>query len=810
MRHGDQEQSSFWGTDHSLEASQVPVTRTSREPVPAEASSTPDEQEKNGETRLTEQGEPRPVAHQRHVSPWRASLRRPGSLRTLPSLARFLRAAGPGDTRAGQGPRADRDADPAGAVEADGDVEAVRGVKAVRGVEAGRNAAGKHAETVQDVAAARAPTQEGRAPESRAPESRAPESRAREGRAQEGLARESRAPESRAQEGLARESRARESRARESRARESGAPESSAAELRELAELSDLLAELAGLVHDLGALIIGLVTAATGAGDRQVRAFTIPPELAELATGHQELKAEQRALSARFRAAGSHQERVALRGSLAALTERATRAVAAAAAAVTPRDPLAPEGGAGDQGPGPGSGREPDTSRASGTPSSEGTPSPGESWSLSREETGVQTPPGGTPPRTPGDPVQGMGAGVPDKPRLAPVAVALDAPDIDVAAHWATLVTPYVSTVMIGLELYLRYGPTVVATVRGGSGVRVFLDLKLHDIPNTVAGAARAVAKLRPEILSVHATGGADMIRAAVEAAPDTIVAGVTLLTSIGDKDLIALGIDGSVSDAVRRMATLAVSAGARGLVCSPQEVAAVRAEVGPDILLITPGIRLVGATSDDQARVATPEEALKAGADLLVIGRPITKSPDPGAAAVAIAASLRRAVLARGGTVTAGGRPPCTPRHGRASPLHIPPTGGRRQKRGALRAVAGVRAPWLRLAGGAEPVLPGAVAVVRAPWPRLAGGAEPALSRVVAGVGSCGCCGWGQGPVVAVGRCANTAAPAVAPRGFSPVSRSGWRAGGAAVTLASDVSLDRRCVRRNKLYLRRFIAGTL
>ena len=213
------------------------------------------------------------------------------------------------------------------------------------------------------------------------------------------------------------------------------------------------------------------------------------------------------------------------------------------------------------------------------------------------------------------------------------------------AAHWATLVTPYVSTVKIGLELYLRYGPAVVATVRGGSGVHVFLDLKLHDIPNTVAGAARAVSKLRPEILTVHAAGGADMIKAAVEAAPDTIVAGVTLLTSIGDKDLAELGMDGSVSDAVRRMAALAVSAGARGLVCSPQEVAAVRAEVGQDILLITPGIRLAGATSDDQARIATPVEALKAGADLLVIGRPITKASDPGAAAAAIAGSLRRAV---------------------------------------------------------------------------------------------------------------------------------------------------------------------
>ena len=228
--------------------------------------------------------------------------------------------------------------------------------------------------------------------------------------------------------------------------------------------------------------------------------------------------------------------------------------------------------------------------------------------------------------------------------RLAPVAVALDAPDIDVAANWATAVTPYVSTVKIGLELYLRYGPAVVATVRGGSGVQVFLDLKLHDIPNTVAGAARAVAKLRPEILTVHAAGGAEMIRAAVAAAPETLVAGVTLLTSIGDKDLAELGVDGPVSDAVRRMAVLAVEAGARGLVCSPQEVAAVRAEVGPDILLITPGIRPAGATSDDQARIATPAYALTAGADLLVIGRPITQAADPGAAAAAIAASLRRA----------------------------------------------------------------------------------------------------------------------------------------------------------------------
>jgi orotidine-5'-phosphate decarboxylase len=230
-------------------------------------------------------------------------------------------------------------------------------------------------------------------------------------------------------------------------------------------------------------------------------------------------------------------------------------------------------------------------------------------------------------------------------PRPAPVAVALDAANLDTAARWAALVTPHVSTVKIGLELYLRYGPDVVATVRGATGVGVFLDLKLHDIPATVAGAARAVSRLRPEILTVHAAAGSDVIRAAVESAPATCVAAVTVLTSLGDDDLSALGVPGPVSDVVRRMAVLAVAAGARGLVCSPQEVAAVRAEVGPDVLLITPGVRPAGADLHDQTRVATPEEAIRAGADLLVIGRPITGAPDPGAAAAAVAASIRRAV---------------------------------------------------------------------------------------------------------------------------------------------------------------------
>jgi orotidine-5'-phosphate decarboxylase len=223
----------------------------------------------------------------------------------------------------------------------------------------------------------------------------------------------------------------------------------------------------------------------------------------------------------------------------------------------------------------------------------------------------------------------------------APIAVALDAPDVETAAKWAQAVTPYVSVVKVGLELFCRTGPSVVETVRGGTGVGLFLDLKLHDIPNTVAGAARSVARLKPKYLTVHASGGADMVKAAVEAAPDVTIAAVTVLTSLGDDALGQIGLQGPPSDAVRRLAALAVGAGAGALVCSPQEVALVRAEVGPDVVLITPGVRPAGADAQDQARIATPEQALRDGADLLVIGRPITGATDPGAAAATIAASL-------------------------------------------------------------------------------------------------------------------------------------------------------------------------
>jgi orotidine-5'-phosphate decarboxylase len=235
----------------------------------------------------------------------------------------------------------------------------------------------------------------------------------------------------------------------------------------------------------------------------------------------------------------------------------------------------------------------------------------------------------------------GMAAsGAAGSPR-APIAVALDAPDVETAQGWASAVTPHVAFVKVGLELFCRYGPSVVDAVRGSSDVGLFLDVKLHDIPATVAGAARSLALLQPTYLTVHASGGPAMVRAAVEAAPEVSITAVTVLTSLSDEELDDIGLAGPSLDAVRRLAVLSVGAGARALVCSPREVAAVRGEVGPDITLITPGVRPSGSATQDQARVATPQQALADGADLLVIGRPITGAVDPGAAAASIAASL-------------------------------------------------------------------------------------------------------------------------------------------------------------------------
>jgi orotidine-5'-phosphate decarboxylase len=224
----------------------------------------------------------------------------------------------------------------------------------------------------------------------------------------------------------------------------------------------------------------------------------------------------------------------------------------------------------------------------------------------------------------------------------APIAVALDTSDLAVAMDWATAVAPHVSTAKVGLELFCAEGASAVEKIRLSADLDIFLDLKLHDIPATVAGAARSVARLTPAYLTVHAAGGAAMIAAAAAELPDTKIVAVTVLTSLSEADLDRIGLAGPPKEAVTRLAVLAVEAGARAIVCSPQEVAMVRAAVGAAVTLITPGVRPAGASADDQARIATPGQALSDGADLLVIGRPITGAADPGGAAAAIAASLR------------------------------------------------------------------------------------------------------------------------------------------------------------------------
>ena len=222
----------------------------------------------------------------------------------------------------------------------------------------------------------------------------------------------------------------------------------------------------------------------------------------------------------------------------------------------------------------------------------------------------------------------------------APIALALDAPDFSTVEKWATAVSPYVDTLKVGLETYLRDGASAIEAVRK-TDARLFLDLKLHDIPNTVAGAARSVAQFQPDCLTVHASGGAEMIAAAANALPHTRITAVTILTSLSAKDLAEIGFAQDPLTSVIRLSRLAVEAGARALVCSPVEVAEVRKVVPDDIVLITPGVRPSGADAGDQQRIATPEKAIADGANLVVIGRPITGAADVVEAAKLIGATL-------------------------------------------------------------------------------------------------------------------------------------------------------------------------
>jgi orotidine-5'-phosphate decarboxylase len=221
------------------------------------------------------------------------------------------------------------------------------------------------------------------------------------------------------------------------------------------------------------------------------------------------------------------------------------------------------------------------------------------------------------------------------------LCAALDLPSLAAAEPFARAIAPHVGMLKVGLELFVAEGPPAVRAV-AALGRPVFLDLKLHDIPNTVEGAARSAAASGAALLTVHAAGGAEMVRAAVRGAgPGVRVLAVTVLTSLDAAALERIGLEGPPEAAVVRLARLAVDAGAGGLVCSPHEVGAVRAAVGPGPLLVVPGVRPAGAARGDQARVATPAEAVRAGADVIVLGRPLRDAADPAAAAREIADSL-------------------------------------------------------------------------------------------------------------------------------------------------------------------------
>lgn len=220
------------------------------------------------------------------------------------------------------------------------------------------------------------------------------------------------------------------------------------------------------------------------------------------------------------------------------------------------------------------------------------------------------------------------------------ICAALDVPDPAAAEKLAAKLAGHVGLFKVGLELFVAHGRAAVEAVRK-SGLPIFLDLKLHDIPQTVESAARGVAALGVDYLTVHASGGAEMIRAARKALPRTKLLAVTALTSLGPEDLDAIGL---ARDAVLRLARLAMGAGADGVVCSPQEVATLRATLGDRPLLVVPGIRPAGASAGDQRRTGTPAEAVRAGASILVIGRPLRDAPDPAAAADAIAREIAAA----------------------------------------------------------------------------------------------------------------------------------------------------------------------
>jgi len=226
-----------------------------------------------------------------------------------------------------------------------------------------------------------------------------------------------------------------------------------------------------------------------------------------------------------------------------------------------------------------------------------------------------------------------------DDPR-SKLIVALDVSTAAAAQKLVATVGDSALTYKVGMQLYTAEGPQVVRDLVA-AGRRVFLDLKYHDIPTTVAGAVREAAKLGASMLTVHAAGGAKMLHAAVSAArasnPYMLVLGVTVLTSLDEDELEKIGYRGTVREEVLRLAALALDNGCKGIVTSAREAAAVRSELGHNFAIVTPGVRPAGSSHADQARVATPAEAIAAGATHIVVGRPITEAADPSAAARAI-----------------------------------------------------------------------------------------------------------------------------------------------------------------------------
>ena len=220
-----------------------------------------------------------------------------------------------------------------------------------------------------------------------------------------------------------------------------------------------------------------------------------------------------------------------------------------------------------------------------------------------------------------------------------PIILALDTKDLDTAKAWIDSTRDSIDIYKVGLEFFLKHGAVGLRELRAGRDFDLFLDLKLHDIPNTVSGAVESVSQIQPRFLTVHASGGSKMITAASEVNKDISITAVTILTSLSDEEVIEIGYRQDAHASALALAEMAARSGATSIVCSPFEVAAIRAKVGASLSLITPGVRPIGADMGDQSRVMTPPQAIAAGADYLVIGRPITGAWSQGSQAMKSAA---------------------------------------------------------------------------------------------------------------------------------------------------------------------------